>query len=562
MTNARALRIRPRTCLRLDISKSSVSAALHRSEAARILAEVPPTNASSDRSIEILSGGGFTPPSTVLSSTSGDGAMRFLFGLLVMTVWWMSLSAVNAAGLQAGAATSNITPEIGGEIIGGFVPYPSKHIHDELHARCLVLEDGQTKLAIVVCDLLGIHRIVSSEARRLIHELVNIPPENVLISATHTHSATSALGTDRLKVDPMLEDYQEFVARRIADGVARAHHNRRPAQIAFGTAEAPEHVFNRRWHLRPGSMPPNPFGGTDLVKMNPPAGSPNLVEPAGPTDPTISFLAVRDPDGTLISVFAAYSLHYVGGVGSADISADYYGVFCEQLKRLVETDATKSSRDEHAGHDIPPFVAIMANGTSGDINNINFKNPRPSKKPYEQIRFVAHDVAAKVHAALAKLEYQSDVSLAAAYREPVIAWRRPTAEQKKWTEETLAAGPKSKQDLSYIYADRISRLTTYPETTTVPVQVLRIGDVCIGTLPCEVFAEIGLDFKRRSPLPKAFLVELAHGYFGYLPTPQQHRLGGYETWLGTNRLDVNASDKLLDELSDMAKSVANDSKSK
>ena len=165
------------------------------------------------------------------------------------------VSAHAADTFQAGAATSNITPEIGQEIIGGFVPYPSKHVHDELQARCLVLDDGKTKLAFVVCDLLGLHRIVSTEARRLIQEKTGIPPECVMISATHTHSASSALGQDRLKHEQTLDDYQRFVAKRIADGVVRALNNCRPAEIAFGTAEAPEHVFNRRWHMRPGTVP-------------------------------------------------------------------------------------------------------------------------------------------------------------------------------------------------------------------------------------------------------------------------------------------------------------------
>ena len=462
-----------------------------------------------------------------------------VYALVVLSV----LTANAAETFQAGAATSNITPDVGQEIIGGFVPYPSKHVHDELHARCLVLDDGKTKLAFVVCDLLGIHRIVSTEARRLIQEKISIPPECVMISATHTHSASSAMGQNRLNPTPELDDYQRFVAKRIADGVVRAVNNCRPAELAFGTVDVPEHVFNRRWHMRPGTMPENPFGGIDLVKMNPPAGSPNLVEPAGPTDPTVSFIVVREANGPPISVFSAYSLHYVGGEGPAHVSADYYGYYCEHLKHLLATDQTKDIRIDQ-----PPFVALMANGTSGDINNINFKNPRPGKKPYEQMRYVAEDVANKVHAAMTGLKYKTDLSLAARYREPVIAWRRPNAEQTKWFEATLAAGPKSKSDISYIYAQRFQRMAEYPETTTVPLQVLRIGDVCIGTMPCEVLVEIGLDFKRCSPLPNSFMVELAHGYFGYLPTPRQHQLGGYETWLGTNRLEINASDKLLDQL--------------
>lgn len=471
---------------------------------------------------------------------------RKLLALLSLLAVLVAASDVVAQTLKAGAAMSNITPPLGQNIIGGFSPAPSSHVHDELHARCLVLDDGQTRLALVVCDLLGIHRIVSDEARKLIEQRLKIPPSHVLISATHTHSASSAMGQDRLRPDPTLDDYQRFVAQRIADGVQRALNKLRPAEMAFGTAEAPEHVFNRRWFMQPGTVPDNPFGTTDLVKMNPPAGSPNLTEPAGPTDPTVSFLAFREPGGGPISVFSAYSLHYVGGVPGSDISADYYGVYCRRLAQLLggpEQD--------------PPFVALMANGTSGDINNVNFRQPRPRKEPYEQMRHVADDVAHKVHAALEKLAYSNRISLAARYREPTLRWRHPTPEQLAWAKKTEAAGPKTQRgaDLSFIYAQRMLRLADHPDTTTVPVQALRIGDACIGTMPCEVFCEIGLEFKRRSAQQPAFMVELNHGYFGYLPTPRQHQFGGYETWLGTNRLETEASDKLLAELLSMSEEL-------
>jgi hypothetical protein len=200
----------------------------------------------------------------------------------------------------------------------------------------------------------------------------------------------------------------------------------------------------------------------------------------------------------------------------------------------------------------PPFVAMMANGTSGDINNINFRQRREAKKPYEQMRYVAEDVAGRVHEALKNLEYRTEIRLAARYREPVVAWRRPDDRQKQWATDTIAKGPQGKTDLSFIYAERAMRLADYPETTTVPVQVLQIGDVCIGTMPCEVFCEIGLEFKSRSPAKHSFMVSLNHGYFGYLPTPRHHQLGGYETWLGTNRLERDASSKLLANLLEMA----------
>ena len=107
--------------------------------------------------------------------------------------------------------------------------------------------------------------MVSSKARQIIKQRHGIPPEHVLISATHTHSAASALGEDSRKLNQPPDAYQLFVARRIADGVPRTIHHLRPAQIAFGTAAAPEHVFNRRWHMKGGTVSLNPFGTTDLA---------------------------------------------------------------------------------------------------------------------------------------------------------------------------------------------------------------------------------------------------------------------------------------------------------
>jgi hypothetical protein len=471
-----------------------------------------------------------------------------LLALLLILVPSLPAADTPKAPLLAGAATANITPELGSPIVGGFLPFPSTHIHDELHARCLVLDDGTTKLALIVCDLLGVHRSLSLEARKLIETETGIPSTHILISGTHTHSATNAHSTDpRAYLSDMeLTPYQRFVARRIADGVRRAHNLLRPAEIAFGTVEAPEHVHNRRWHMKDGTAPPNPFGKIDKVKMNPPSGSPNLIEPAGPIDPTVSFIALREPNGRLISLYSAYSLHYVGGVGSGHISADYYGMYCEALKNLIPN----STED-------PPFVALMANGTSGDINNIDFKNPRKSQPAYTQMRHVANDVAAKVHSALANLTWTTSAPLAARYRELDIQWRTIDPELLAWAKETEATAPRiqGKANLPLAYATRIQSLATPSPETKLPVQVLRIGDILIGTSPCETFAETGLEFKQRSPFKKAFMVELAHGYYGYMPTPRHFELGGYETWPGTNNLEPQAAPKLLSALLEMAEEL-------
>lgn len=474
---------------------------------------------------------------------------RLLIAFVVMLTPAMLLAAdKEPRGLKAGAATSNITPEIGLDIIGGFAPIPSTNIHDELHARCLVLDDGHTKIALVVCDLLGISRSLSLSAREQIEKATGIPPENVMISGTHTHSATSALGERWYNSDQELDDYQKFVAHRISDGVRRAVHNVRPAQVGFGSVDVPEHVFNRRWFMKEGSPALlSPFGKVDKVRMNPPGGVPELIEPAGPIDPTVSFIAVRGHDGRMISIFSAYSLHYVGGVAGADISADYFAIFCESLKKQLP----------HSDDD-PPFVALMANGTSGDINNINFRTPRPGKPPYEQMRYVAEDVARKVHESLANVDWQESTTLAARYRELNVKWRTIEPALLDWALETQTKPENigKPNDIAVIYAGRVQRLAKASPETKLPVQVLRIGDICVGTSPCETFAEIGIDYRKRSPVKHSFMVELAHGYYGYLPTPRHFELGGYETWPGTNYLEPTASDKITEALLEMTSEVA------
>ena len=349
-----------------------------------------------------------------------------------------------------------------------------------------------------------------------------------------------------------LTDYQKFVARRVADSVKRAANLLRPAEVAFGQVDVPEHVFNRRWFMKEGTVPVNPFGKFDKVKMNPPAGSKDLIEPAGKIDPTVSFIAVREAKSTekqqpaMIAVFSAYSLHYVGGVGDGAISADYFGYFCEALKRLQSTPTAD-----------PPFVALMANGTSGDVNNINFVQPRGRKAPYEQMTYVAEDIATKVNVAIANLTWAAQAELSAEYHELDLKWRQVDDALMSWVQETEAKVPAalSKNDLGPIYAGRIRKLAAASPETKAPVQVLRIGDICIGTSPCETFAETGLEFKERCPFKKSFIVELAHGYYGYLPTPRHFELGGYETWPGTNYLEPQASVKIMDELIEMSRAL-------
>ena len=484
----------------------------------------------------------------------------FLLVLLVCHQSAVAVAASDGAPLRAGAATGDITPPLGTLRVGGFVPYPTEHVHDPLHARCLVLDDGHTKLALVVCDLLGLHRSVSLEARRLIQENTGIPPSHVLISATHTHSAGSALGESRFANDQTLDDYQRFLARRIADVVRCADNLLRPAEIAFDSIDAPEHLINRRWLLREGEERLNPFGEPERAWKTG-APSEEFTGPAGPVDPALSFLAAREVGGRPIGVFAAYSLHYAGDTAPGDISADYFGMFCEILKRRL---------GELEGD--PPFVAMMANATSGDIG-LNLRTHRLAgpRGSYQRSLAVAGDLASRVHAALEHATWRGHATLDARYREADIAWRAIEPELLEWAKDVEATAPRLSEGNIPIgaswpttpewvtrlsYAGRVQRLAKAERPAKVPLQVLRIGDVCFATTPCETYAEIGLEFKRRSAIARSFMVQLNHGYLGYLPTPRQFKFGEYSTWPGTNFLEPAASEKMLDQLLEMVAEVA------
>jgi len=175
------------------------------------------------------------------------------------------------------------------------------------------------------------------------------------------------------------------------------------------------------------------------------------------------------------------------------------------------------------------------------------------------MRFVAADVAAKVADAYSKLTSTATAPLAAKYRELDIAWRTIDADLLAWAKAMEAKGKSgaNKDVTAQSYASRSQRLAQASSPARMPVQILKIGEILIGSSPCETFAETGLEFKKRSQSEKSFMVELSHAYMGYLPTPRHFELGGYETWPGTNYLEPQASVKMMDALIDMATQLRN-----
>jgi neutral ceramidase len=455
------------------------------------------------------------------------------------------------AGLEGGAAAVDITPQEWPIYLrGSFFKKEAYSAHDPLHARAIVLKDGETRLAMVIVDSCLISRGNLDQAKRKASQTTGIPVSNMLIAATHTHSAPH----DYARYDTEPEHaYVKQLIEGIAQSIIQANESLEPVEVGYGSYKEPTEVFNRRWFLEPDAMPANPFGETtDLVKMNPGITNPALKHPAGPVDPEVFVLSVRTMDGHLMALLANYSLHYVGKTPTGQVSADYFGEFA----RLIENRLGRHRPDSN-------FVGMLSNGTSGDINNIPVGNPRPNRETFEQIRVVAGKVADAAYLAYQSIEHRSDLSLSMLQESITLDRRVPSQLQVTQARAMLARAEKqgSEEELprhGVAYAQKVLDFSEQCDSSPqveVLVQAVRIGDLAICTSPFETFAETGLRLKRQSPFPYTFTIELANGAEGYLPTPAQHQLGGYETWLTTSRVEFAASEKLVRQLMAMMQTL-------
>ncbi|MCB1226908.1 MAG: neutral/alkaline non-lysosomal ceramidase N-terminal domain-containing protein, partial [Verrucomicrobiales bacterium] len=362
------------------------------------------------------------------------------------------------APLKAGAATSNITPDMGVVLDGTIMKIgPAKHVHDELHARCLVLNDGTTTLAFAVCDVTMMEAAIVEEAKSLVREHLDIPPENIVISATHTHSSPRALSVG---FGPANDAYHHVLARRIADGIRRAHNNLAPAAIGWGSVAKPEFVFNRRWFVSAESKRANPFGRIgERVQFAPSAQE--AEKPSGPVDPEFFVLSVRHADGRPLCVLGNYGLHYIGGVPTGHVSADYFGVFADLVQQRLGADRQD-----------PPFVGILTNGTSGDVNGVDYKARAKRSAGYERMHEVAGDLADAAAEIISGIDHRTDVKLAAVSTTLELGVRKPAPDQIAWAESLLATdeAAKPKPSRPVIYARETLGLSKYPDTVPIRLQ--------------------------------------------------------------------------------------------
>lgn len=423
--------------------------------------------------------------------------------------------------LQAGAATSNITPWLGVTMPGSFHPRYGEDVHDELLAKALVIDNGDVRIAMVTCDLIAVPEAIANAVKARIEERCGISPECVMVNATHTHSGAGVSNLLGMGED---EGYTTWLPLKVADAVELAIKRMQPARAGFASVMEDRISFYRRWLMKDGT-----------VRMNPGLNNPDLVRPMGEIDPELAMMYVEGVDGTPISVVASFSLHYVGTGSAGEVSADYFGQFFNLMRHYI------------GGNCVP----ILWNAASGQINNNDYSGERIWRdRGHTRARRMANVLAGHVLTEIQLMDLDEELALEAVTGTLEFSRKVITETDLDIAEQILAGGyeyeegPFSwvvgqpvRKDRVGVYARQCQRLAALPEQMTAPVQAIRLGDAAILALPGEIFVETGLRIKAQTSASPLMLVSLANGYIGYVCTDEAlTQEGGYETWASLSSL--------------------------
>ena len=442
--------------------------------------------------------------------------------------------------IKAGVAKTDITPSLGTLINGDFVSHYAKYIHSFLYTKALVLQQGATTIAICVVDICAMKRDLLDDVKKQVAEQTGIPVQNILISSTHTHASGSV---ESLLLGAADLSYRQKLPALIANAIVKAYQKLAPAKIGFGYVDAPEYVLCRRYKMKDGYQARNPVtGGLDKIKTNPFGAEDQIIGPIAEMDTQLCYIAIKNEKDGWMSLLANYSMHYVGDWDSGTISPDYFGEFSDQLKtKLNATD---------------DFVGMLSNGTSGEANIWDFLNPdKFPKNNFEKSHLIGGDLAAKVAQSVDKIEWQTRGDLAVRYADIPVAIRKPNADELAQAKEIVAKSSyEHLEGIDYttmqkLYAREQVLLNDFADVINFPIQAIRIGNIVIGALGGEFFAETGLNLKRASGKYNYFTIALANDYVGYVCPEHEIANGGYETWrCRTSCLDVKAEQKIKDQL--------------
>jgi sugar phosphate isomerase/epimerase len=489
--------------------------------------------------------GGFTQgPLVVECLDQGDAeqtlaqarkARTFLEGLSGQRTLSSGKRSVSVPELTAGLAVIDITPPIPYRMSGYFNERLSTGISNPLHAKAIVLRQGDRGAALVFCDIIGLSLDVSSRVRRQVAKQTGIPAANLLIAATHSHTGPLYFGALRKHFhdeavaehgsDPYEKvDYPSELAAKIVKVVTEADAAAKPVRLKAGVAEQQGLSFNRRFHMKDGT-----------VRFNPGVLNPDIVRPAGPIDPGVGIVFFDDAKSdSATAALVNFALH-LDTVGGTEYAADY-PFYLEQ-----------SLREKYGEQ----FVLMFGTGTCGDINHIDV-----TKKERLKTDYIGETLAETVKAKAGSLETIIKPTLAVRSEIVEVPLQKYGPEKVAWARENIKkVGTRELSFLEQVEAYKILALEMRGgETIGLEVQVFRLSrDVAVVGLPGEVFVDLGLAIKHASPFAITLVIELCQDAPGYIPTRKAFAEGSYETVNsriapGGGELMVEAAVRLLKEI--------------
>lgn len=452
--------------------------------------------------------------------------MRFIISLALT----LALAfPVLAEPLKAGAAAVDITPPKGCPMAGYYSYRGAEGTHDPLYAKALVFEKDGTTVALVSLDLITTTRGIVEESRKLIEKQTGIPGVHVMISATHSHTGP-VLWDGSPRADFLTaggaktaKDYVAELPGKIADAVKKAHAARTPVRISFGMGKEEGLAFNRRFHMKDGS-----------VGWNPGKKNPNIVKPAGPVDPSVPvvFIETDEMKPKPIAVYVNFAMH-LDTVGGLHYSADYPATLAKCLAAVKGDEV----------------VSVFTTGCCGDINHINVKNDKPQKGHGEAAR-IGTRLAGEVLRTFDKLQLAAEGPLRVS-RELVELPLPPVTAEDVTTAKRILADLEAAKKPAPKFLDQVQAFKALDvgerlgKPLVVEVQVISLGDdLAWVSLPGEIFVELGLQIKRGSPFKQTMIAELANGSIGYIPNRVAYSQGNYE--VVSARCAEGSGEKLVD----------------
>jgi neutral ceramidase len=453
-----------------------------------------------------------------------------LLGMLVTgIVICVSQPTFAADTLKVGVAEVDITPPVGFPMAGYYHERLAEGLIDPLKAKAIVFRDTHVEAALVVCDLIGIATDLSKAIRQRASDETGIPVANIVISATHSHTAPDYMKELYLFLGkenqaPLRAAYIEKMISGPVEAIVKARNSAKLSSLEFGSAtEEPTVSFNRRSVMRDGS-----------VKTWISHDNPDVVRAAGPIDPQIELLAIRDETGLTRGVLSNFALH-LDTVGGAKWSADY-PFFIEQTLR------------KGLGSEV---ISIFGTGCCGDINHVN-----PKSRERNKADFIGNAIGESIQRELGHLKRLERTNLVTGSRIVKLPLHDATMDEVARSIQILQAAQR-KEKIEFLdhvtsykklmldhfrhrepHANTIEHITWglsrslagIGESIPVEVNVITLGqDVAIVCLPGEVFVELGLAIKQGSPFRTTLVIELSNCVETiYVPTRAAYAGGSYE----------------------------------